>query len=130
LKNGFFYPSHHGCGTVTGVILAGASVDAVNPDLRTAARILAAAYETNGQRLRGRISSPSTVLAARPKLSLRQLECLQWVAGGKTSVEIASLLNLSAKTVDEHIDNACRGFGVNGRMQAVVQAIKFGLIRA
>jgi DNA-binding NarL/FixJ family response regulator len=35
---------------------------------------------------------------------------------------------LSKKTVDEHIDNACKTFGVNGRIQAVVRALRLGLL--
>ena len=61
-------------------------------------------------------------------LRSRQIECLQWAALGKTSTEIGMILGLSRKTVDEHVENACRIFGVNGRIQAVARAIDAGLI--
>ncbi len=81
------------------------------------------------RRLIGRRLDKTEAKAVRTiALRQRQVECLQWVAAGKTSAEIAIVLKLSRKTVDEHIDNACRAFGVNGRVQAVVHALKHNLI--
>jgi DNA-binding NarL/FixJ family response regulator len=55
-------------------------------------------------------------------LNERELACLTWSARGKTSVEIAAILGLSKRTVDYHIDNACRKLDVTTRTQAVVKA--------
>jgi DNA-binding NarL/FixJ family response regulator len=61
--------------------------------------------------------------AADVGLSNREIEVLTWVAQGKTSDEIAMIMNLTKRTVDFHTDNARTKLGVATRIQAVVQAI-------
>ena len=61
-------------------------------------------------------------------LTPRQTECLQWAAEGKSSTDIAVILAISAHTVDEHLDNACRRLGVRRRSQAIAKAITLGII--
>jgi len=56
-------------------------------------------------------------------LSEREIEVLTWSARGKTSDEISSILDLSKRTVDFHIDNARAKLGVATRIQAVVKAL-------
>ena len=63
-------------------------------------------------------------------LSDRQLECLRLVAAGQSSPEIARSLGLSPRTVDEYITDACRRLGVRTRVQAVVAAMRAGLIQS
>ena len=55
-------------------------------------------------------------------------ECLSWVARGKSSVDIGRILELSPRTVDEHVRGACRRFGVRTRVQAVARALELGLL--
>jgi DNA-binding NarL/FixJ family response regulator len=62
------------------------------------------------------------------KLNDREAEALTWAARGKTSAEIASILGLSKRTVDFHIDNARDKLGVATRIQAAVKAAAGGLI--
>jgi len=62
------------------------------------------------------------------QLSERELETLTWAARGKTSEEIASILGLSKRTVDFHIDNARGKLSVATRTQAVLRAVSTGLI--
>jgi len=68
--------------------------------------------------------------AARLKIALneRERECLTWSARGKTSPEIAAILNLSKRTVNFHIENACRKLNVATRTEAVVKAASGRLI--
>ena len=61
-------------------------------------------------------------------LSEREIEALSWSARGKTSGEIATILGLSKRTVDFHIDNAREKLGVATRVEAVVRATREGLI--
>jgi DNA-binding CsgD family transcriptional regulator len=63
-------------------------------------------------------------------LTARQVECLAWVAEGKSAIEIGMILGISARTVEKHIARACEIFGVNRRIQAVDQARRLGLIAA
>ncbi|HET6306322.1 MAG TPA: response regulator [Rhodopila sp.] len=70
--------------------------------------------------------------AADPRdfdLTDRELEALTWAARGKTSSEIATILNLTKRTVDFHIDNARLKLNASTRMHAAVKAAAGGLIR-
>jgi DNA-binding NarL/FixJ family response regulator len=61
-------------------------------------------------------------------LNDRELECLSWSGKGKTSPEIAAILGLSKRTVNFHIENACRKLNVSTRTEAVVKAASGRLI--
>jgi len=66
-----------------------------------------------------------------PKLvdmSGREVEVLTWAARGKTSAEIAVILNLSKRTVDFHIDNARIKLGAATRIEAAIKAATGRLI--
>lgn len=63
-----------------------------------------------------------------PKLSTRELDCLQWTARGKTNAEIAEILEISQNTVRFHLKNIFTKFDVNTRSNAVLLGIKFGMI--
>ena len=56
------------------------------------------------------------------RLSRREIECLQWLALGKTLLEAATILNISERTLRFHIINARERLGVATTMQAVVAA--------
>jgi DNA-binding NarL/FixJ family response regulator len=61
-------------------------------------------------------------------LNDRELDCLTWSARGKTSPEIGTILALSKRTVNFHIENACRKLNVSTRTEAVVKATSGRLI--
>jgi DNA-binding NarL/FixJ family response regulator len=61
-------------------------------------------------------------------LNDRELECLAWSGRGKTSQEIAAITGLSKRTVNFHIENACRKLNVSTRTEAVVKATSGRLI--
>ena len=61
-------------------------------------------------------------------LNEREIQVLTWAARGKTSQEIAQILELSKRTVDFHIDNAREKLGVATRVQAAIKATVGGLI--
>ncbi|MBU9597935.1 LuxR family transcriptional regulator [Burkholderia multivorans] len=58
-----------------------------------------------------------------------QIECLTWVARGKTSVEIGEILGRSHYTVDYHVKKAMEALNIWGRTAAAVQATVQGLIK-
>jgi len=64
----------------------------------------------------------------QPRLTKRELECLHWIADGKTSTEIASILNLSESTITFHIKNIISKLKVNNRIQAVAKAVLLDII--
>jgi len=63
-------------------------------------------------------------------LTGRELECLEWVSHGKTSWEIGNILDLSERTVNFHLLNACRKLEVYGRQHAVAKAFRLGVLPA
>lgn len=52
------------------------------------------------------------------QLSGRQTEILKWVAAGKSSVEIAIILDLNKRNVDCHVAEILRKLAVANRTQA------------
>ena len=62
-------------------------------------------------------------------LTARQREVLQLVAEGKTSKEIAQILDLSLKTVDSHRSRLMEKLNVRGTAGLVRYAVRRGLIR-
>ena len=65
---------------------------------------------------------------ARRRMTARESEVLAWVAAGKSDWAIGQILNISGKTVNFHVENAKRKLGVGTRVQAVIAAIRGGLI--
>lgn len=61
-------------------------------------------------------------------LSPREREFMHWVAAGKSDWEIAEILSLSHKTVHNTVERAKRKLGVPTRVQAVVEAIRIGIV--
>lgn len=62
------------------------------------------------------------------KLTDREQETLKWAAMGKTSDDIADILGLTKRTVDQHFENAMRKLGTVNRVQTVVKAFRHNLI--
>lgn len=58
-----------------------------------------------------------------------QIECLTWVARGKTSAEIGEILGCSHYTVDYHVKKAMEALNICGRTAAAVHAAVQGLIK-
>jgi DNA-binding response OmpR family regulator len=64
----------------------------------------------------------------RIALNERETEVLTWAARGKTSAEIAQIVEITKRTVDFHIDNARTKLNAVTRMQAAAMAASGGLI--
>ena len=63
-------------------------------------------------------------------LSEREIECLTWVALGRTDGDIAALIHRSPTTARFHVENAMNKLGARNRAQAVAIACQLGLIHA
>lgn len=61
-------------------------------------------------------------------LTKREEEVFSLLVKNKTTKDIAKELDISEKTVRNHISNAMQKLGVKGRAQAVVELIKLGNI--
>lgn len=58
-----------------------------------------------------------------PPLSGRQLDCIVLAARGKSTVDSAALLGISANTVHEYLETAKRRYGVATRQQLIIRAL-------
>lgn len=61
---------------------------------------------------------------AKGILTCREKEVFELLVLNKTTREIAHDLNISEKTVRNHISNAMQKLGVKGRASAVVELLK------
>ena len=59
-------------------------------------------------------------------LTKREKEVFELLILNQTTVEIATKLGISEKTVRNHISNAMQKLGVKGRASAVVELLKLG----
>jgi DNA-binding NarL/FixJ family response regulator len=62
-------------------------------------------------------------------LTPRETEVLKLIASGLPNKEIAEALVLSEKTVKNHINNIFSKLHVNDRSQAILYAIREGLVK-
>lgn len=63
-------------------------------------------------------------------LTSREIEVLRLVARGHSAKEMARKLGISAKTVDNHVQNLYGKIGVSTRAGATLFAIEHGLAQA
>jgi DNA-binding CsgD family transcriptional regulator len=72
----------------------------------------------------------NTFKARQPTQSLtaRELEVLTWVAKGKTALETAQILQITKRTIDEHVHTIMQKLGAVNRTQAVAIAIQNHMI--
>jgi len=64
-----------------------------------------------------------------PVLTKREQEVLQLFANGKSTVEVARSLTISQKTVKNHLTSIYQKLNVRDRTEAVLLAVRMGLIR-
>jgi len=63
-----------------------------------------------------------------PNLTPRELEVLRWTMEGKTAWEVGMILGISERTAVMHLSNATHKLGCTTKHQAVVKALRLGLI--
>jgi len=74
-----------------------------------------------------RVSDPKTVAET---LTTREREVLKLVAEGYTNKEIAALLGISVKTVENHRSNMMRKLDLHDRTELARYAVRIGLVDA
>lgn len=98
--------------------------EAQTPELRALAfaqSISAFAFEAARSLYRGPV-------AAAPRLTDRQRECLVWAARGKTDPQISRILGIRHGTVVEHMRNARRRYEAPTRARLAVRALFDGAL--
>jgi DNA-binding CsgD family transcriptional regulator len=72
---------------------------------------------------------PGQDSVALPQLTARELEALRWTMDGKTAWEVGAILGISERTAVLHVNNAMHKLGCASKHQAVIKALRLGLIR-
>ena len=62
------------------------------------------------------------------RLSTCEMEVLKLLVKGQSNTEIADVLYLSPNTIKTHVRSIFNKFGVDNRVQAVVFALRHGLV--
>ncbi len=62
------------------------------------------------------------------ELTERELECLFWIAEGKTSDEIAVILGISRNTINNYITSVMRKTATKTRSEAIAYAVRNNLV--
>lgn len=62
------------------------------------------------------------------ELTDRELECLFWIAEGKTSDEIAVILGISRNTINNYITSVMRKTATRTRSEAIAHAVRNNLV--
>jgi LuxR family quorum sensing-dependent transcriptional regulator len=121
LSHGFFVPTPSPVGAHGNVWMAGPTPELTARN-RPALHIMALYAFDRVRRLVGPLPDP------RSPLTSREREILAWSASGKSAWEIGEILGIGKRTVDEHAQTAVRKLGAANKVQAVVFAIRDGLI--
>jgi DNA-binding CsgD family transcriptional regulator len=75
-----------------------------------------------------RLLLPATMQPERPNLTPRETEALHWTMEGKTAWEVGAVLGITERTAVLHVNNAMHKLGCVNKHQAVLKALRLGLI--
>ncbi|MEW5728484.1 MAG: LuxR family transcriptional regulator [Pseudomonadota bacterium] len=131
LINGLTVPIHAKNGEFATVsFVPGGSENAAQATIiyyRHLLHLLALYYHDHAVRIL--IESAMTPPRQKSLLSPREKEVLLWTARGKSNLDISTILGISEKGVEFHINSAKRKLQVFNRTHAVVKAIMLNMIR-
>ena len=63
-----------------------------------------------------------------PTLSVRETQCLRYIATGHEDAQISQILGISPRTVRFHVDSAKTKLGAGSRVQAIAKALRDHII--
>lgn len=118
IHDGLTVPAHLPGEAHGSVSFAWRSGAAATPEALMFAQTIAAfAFEAARQ-----ISGPAVDIN-RPRLTDRQIECVLWVARGKSDGVIAQILGLKENTISEHLKNARERYEAPSRTSLAIRAL-------
>jgi len=85
-------------------------------------------FVVHAQEAAMRILAPQARPQEGPTLTPRELEALRWTMEGKTAWEVGRILGISERTAVLHVHNAMRKLDCASKHQAVLKALRLGLI--
>ena len=85
-------------------------------------------FAVHAQEAAVRLLLPEAEQPDRPALTPREVEALNWTMEGKTAWEVGKILGISERTAVLHVNNAMHKLGCTSKHQAVLKALRLGLI--
>ena len=70
----------------------------------------------------------ATAESDKPSLTPRELEALRWTMDGKTAWEVGVIMSISERTAVLHLQNAMHKLDSVNKHQAVIKALRLGLL--
>lgn len=114
-----------------GFVAKDTPIDRVAVAVRAAAQGVAWLSPRAAELVLGRLRAQNVVedadLALSEQLSSRELDVLRLIARGMENAEIGEALNISPRTVKNHVSNILAKLGLPGRVQAAIYAVRRGL---
>jgi DNA-binding NarL/FixJ family response regulator len=101
-----------------GYVLKGAAAGEISAAIRS----VAAGVAVFGAGIASRLAQPPTARAADPDLTPRERQVLELLADGASNKQIARTLNLSLKTVQNHVSRILDKLQAADRTQAALRA--------
>lgn len=74
------------------------------------------------------LQATRTVEKTRAHLTPREMQVMEKAAQGHTTTEIAMLLGMSERTVNQHTDNVAAKFGTRNRVHTVANLVRLNLL--
>lgn len=85
-------------------------------------------FAVHAQEAALRLLLPVALQPERPALTPREIEALSWTMEGKTAWEVGQILGISERTAVLHVNNAMHKLDSVNKHQAVLKALRLGLI--
>jgi DNA-binding CsgD family transcriptional regulator len=86
-------------------------------------------FAVHAQEAALRLLVPEPMQPEKPALTPRELEALHWTMEGKTAWEVGHVLGITERTAVLHVNNATHKLGCVNKHQAVLRALRLGLLR-
>lgn len=122
MPRGAYFPTHDASGLRGAVSFSGDRSAFGIDEMMTLAFLSTCIYDRLAEMRSGDADASSA-------LTDREVDCLNWTAAGKTSVEIAEILKLSEHTVNHYLNRATKKLDTVNRTQAVAKALRLGIIK-
>jgi DNA-binding NarL/FixJ family response regulator len=112
---------------VSGFLLKDCTYDELLSAIRIAATGVSLWTRDELRHVSGALATPQPGDDIEARLTEREKQVLQHLAGGLTNKQIAAAMHLSYETIKEHVQHVMRKIGVSDRTQAAVWAVRKGL---
>ena len=120
--HGLQVPVFGHAGLVGAMSFGGTAIDS-GIEARLALSLVAVAAFHAARRMAGPVNP-----AAVPHLSARELEVVRWIASGRRQADVALLLGLSERTIENHLRRIRNRLGVTSTAQAVHVMVRAGAL--